>query len=106
MLVTSNFKKDDVIVFRLNTGEEIIAKLAEDKIDCYEVIKPLAVVVQDKGPIMAPMMISADWETKIVSIYKTGVTMTCPPVDAIKQAYLKNTSSLVQVETPGLIRGL
>ena len=48
MLATSNFNKDDVIVFRLNTGEEIIAKLIEALPDSYKVHRPLTVILQEK----------------------------------------------------------
>jgi len=103
MLVTSNFKVDDVIVFRLNTGEEIIAKLTEVLTDSYKVHKPLTVILQEKGPAMAPMMISADWETNPVYIYKQGVTMTANPEDKIKSAYLNATSSVYTPDKPSLV---
>ena len=83
MLVTSDFKINDVITFRLNTGEEIVAKLTEEKMDSYIVSKPLVIILQEKGPVMAPMMISADC-----------VTMSASTVKEIKKAYLETTSGL------------
>ena len=103
MLATSNFNKDDVIVFRLNTGEEIIAKLIEALPESYKVHRPLTVILQEKGPAMAPMMISADWQDNPVYIYKQGVTMTATPDNQIKQAYLQTTSPIVTSSTPGII---
>ena len=103
MLATSNFKVDDVIVFRLNTGEEIIAKLIEVLTDSYKVHKPLTVILQEKGPALAPMMISADWQNNPVHIYKQGVTMTAQPDNQVKQAYLANTSSVLTPVTPSLV---
>ena len=94
MLVTSNFKVNDVITFRLNTGEEVVAKLTEEKMDSYVVSKPLVMILQEKGPVMAPMMISADWKTTPVNIYKHGVTMSASTVKEIKKAYLETTSGL------------
>jgi hypothetical protein len=103
MLVTSNFKKDDVITFRLSTGEEVVAKLVEEKDDCYVVNKPLAMVMQQEGPAMGPMMFSADWQEHNVQIYKTGVVMTAVTIIEVKKAYLQSTSSIDLSAAPSII---
>lgn len=94
MLVTSNYKPNDIITFRLNTGEEVVGKLTEEKMDSYVVAKPLVIILQEKGPVMAPMFVSADWKTTPVSIYKCGVTMSCNTEKNIKKAYMETTSGL------------
>ena len=52
---------------------------------------------------MAPMMISADWETNPVYIYKQGVTMTANPENKIKSAYLNATSTVFTPDKPSLV---
>ena len=103
MLVTSNFKKDDVITFRLSTGEEVVAKLVEEKEDYFLVHKPLAMVMQQQGPAMGPMMFSADWQNHDVQIYKVGVVMTATTLTEVKQAYLQSTSGLDLSAAPSII---
>lgn len=104
MLVTSNFSKDEVITFRLNTGEEVIAKLVEENQDHYVVSKPLAIIMGQDGPAMGPMMFSANWQEHNVQVYKVGVVMTATTVTEIKKAYLQSTSSIDLSAAPSILK--
>mgnify|MGYP001232046813 CR=1 FL=1 len=49
MLVQSQFKQNEIICFRITTGEEIVAKLKEEDDKTYRVTKPLALVSHSHG---------------------------------------------------------
>ena len=102
-MLVSKLNKDDIITLKLVTGEEVITKVIENKDDCLIVSKPFAFIMQKVGPAMAPMMISADWETNPVYIYKQGVTMTANPENKIKSAYLNATSTVFTPDKPSLV---
>jgi hypothetical protein len=48
MLVQNKFKKDDIISFRISTGEEIVAKLVTEDMTQYIVTRPLALIQRNK----------------------------------------------------------
>ena len=54
MLVKSQYKTNDIICFRITTGEEIVAKLKIEDPHTYTVTKPLASL--EKAPRQL-----ADW---------------------------------------------
>ena len=102
MLVSGNFKKDDVVTFQLSTGQEVIAKIVEEKMDAYVVTKPFAIVLQQNGPAMGPMLFSADPKGQ-VTLYKTGVNMTATTIGEFKKAYLQAVSGLDLSAAPSIV---
>lgn len=102
MLMTKDYKKDDVVTFQLSTGQEVIAKIVEERMDAYVVSKPFAIVLQQNGPAIGPMLFSAD-PNNDVTLYKTGVNITTPTVSEFKKAYLQSISGLDLSAAPSIV---
>jgi hypothetical protein len=99
--------KDQVITFKLITGEEVITKVTEEHTDKFMVEKPFAFIMQKQGPAMAPMFISVDWENEKIVIFKSAVTMVAKPkkemADSYEQVTKQLSSKLITPEKPKII---
>jgi len=100
MLKTSQFKTNDIICFRITTGEEIVAKLAIEDTHTYTVKKPLALVNGPKGVVMVPAMVTVDPHAEIV-YNKTAIISSSTPTKAVEASYVESTSGLVMATGTG-----
>lgn len=98
MLVKSKLKKNDIICFRITTGEEIVAKLKDESDTTYTVVKPLALVNGPKGVHMAPAMVTVDQTAEIV-YNKSAIISSSTPTKAVEGSYVQNTTGLVMATT-------
>lgn len=95
MLKSSPFKANDIICFRITTGEEIVAKLKIEDSHTYSVTRPLALVNGPKGVMMVPAMVTVDHQTAEIVYNKTAVISVSSPTKQITDSYLTTTSGLV-----------
>ncbi len=97
----------DVKIVRLQTGEDVIAKLDKDTTGNYNFEKPFVIIPTQSAPgqpvqlMMTPYMPYAD-EDKIV-IAQDKVVTTVKPKKEILASYQKNTSSIITPGGPDLI---
>ena len=98
MLVKSQYKTNDIICFRITTGEEIVAKLKIEDPHTYTVTKPLALVNGPKGVHMVPAMVTVDQTAEIV-YNKSAIISTSTPTKAVEGSYTQNTTGLVMATT-------
>lgn len=110
MLIETPFKKDDIVVFKTISGDEVIGKLVEMKPNGALVIRrPLAMNLimgpgGQGGVAMVPYMVGADESANF--IFKPE-HIICP-VKARSDAaagYIQNTTGLA-VPTPATPKGL
>ena len=97
MLVTSQYKENEIICFTITTGEEIVAKLKDEDDKTYKVTKPLALVNGPKGVVMVPAMVTVDKDTEI-TYNKSAIISTSKPNKAVEGSYVENTSGLVMAK--------
>lgn len=78
MLITAPYKVGDIVSIKLSSGEEMVARLEEQKPDEIIVRKPLMLVAGQNGAGLAPFMFTVDPESKftlkinnIICIVKT-----------------------------------
>ena len=96
----------DVKIVRLQTGEDVIAKLDKDTMGNYSFDKPFVIIPTQTAPgkpvqlMMTPYMPYAD-EDKI-TIAQDKVVTTVKPKKEILASYQKNTSSILTPDA-GLI---
>ena len=89
----------DVKIVRLQTGEDVIAKLDKDTTGNYNFEKPFVIIPTQSAPgqpvqlMMTPYMPYAD-EDKI-TIAMDKVVTTVKPKKEILASYQKNTSSIL-----------
>ena len=97
----------DVKIVRLQTGEDVIAKLDKDTMGNYTFEKPFVIIPTQSAPgqpvqlMMTPYMPYAD-EDKI-TIAQDKVVTTVKPKKEILASYQKNTSSIITAGSPDLI---
>jgi hypothetical protein len=93
-MLVSKYKTNDIICFRITTGEEIVAKLKSEDEKTYTVTKPLALVNGPKGVAMVPAMVTVD-PTSEIHYNKASVISQSTPTKAVEGSYIENTSGLV-----------
>lgn len=72
MLIDKGMTAGEVISIKINSGEEIVAKLVEETDAGYRVSKPLVLSVGQQGIGMIPFMFTVNPEKEVV-INKTSV---------------------------------
>jgi hypothetical protein len=96
MLINKNSScgVDDVVVFKVVTGEEIVAKIVEITDECFIVDRPCTVLPSQQGVGLIQSLICADINIK-TPIYKSNIIMYAPVMDDIEKHYLKTTTGLI-----------
>lgn len=93
MLIDKGLSPLDIITLKLSSGEELIARLADENPTHYKVTTPLVLGDTGKGIGMYPYLITAGTDRQ-VPINKSLVAVAILTDDAYADAYQKNTSSI------------
>ena len=97
----------EVKIVRLQTGEDVIAKMDKDTMGNYTFEKPFVIIPTQAAPgkpvqlMMTPYMPYADDDTITIAMDK--VVTTVKPKKEILASYQKNTSSILTPGKGGLI---
>lgn len=75
MLIDSGFKANDIIVMRIQGGDEVIAKFLSQDDKTIKVSKPLALTVTPQGIGMTQYLMMADMTKEFVFNKSSVVTM-------------------------------
>jgi len=91
---TFNYNKGDVIDFKLTSGEEIIARLDDDRLNEYVLIKPMALINTPNGGLgMMPAPIASDHVSPVM-LNKHAVAFHCKCEQSLASQYLEKTTGL------------
>ena len=114
MLVTSNYKKNDIIGLKLSTGEEVVARF--DKFDSstkdktLEIVKPTVLTLnpQTGQAMLIPWLMSLDvHNTDSVSVSQKQIVAMYKPSKGIADVYMKGSSGIAMPtanDVAGLIK--
>ena len=102
MLQTPNYKKDDIVSFKLVNGDEIIAKIIEETDKEFIVAKPCTVMPSQQGIGLIQSLFTSDLN-KNVPLEKRHVMLHSATIDAIKNHYIQTTTGIEPVTTGGII---
>lgn len=94
MLIETPFKVGDVVTMKLNSGEEVIGRLEEEKAQSYRIKTPLTLVMAQQGIGLQQFMFTADPE-KVYEFKHESVMVITKTIDQFAQAYQQQTSGLV-----------
>lgn len=96
---------DEVYTFKMNSGEECIAKVVETKIEhnTITVIEPVSVAPGPQGMGLVPSIFTSDQKAK-VTLNTNSVAMFAPTDDQVKIKYLEATTG-IKVPQKKLILG-
>lgn len=97
MLISKPYQCNDVLGFKLVTGEEIIAKLVSETDEYYELSKPLTLIPTPQGMAMSQSLISADLKNNNIRLNKSTVVMHSPVRSDINSEYIRGTTGIQPV---------
>ena len=101
MLVTSNYKKNDIIGIILSTGEEVVARF--DKFDSatsqktLHIIKPTVLTLnpQNGQAMLIPWLMSLDvHSTDTVTVSQDQIVAMYNPSKSIADVYMKGSTGI------------
>jgi len=93
MLIDKGATVGEVITLKLVSGEEIIAKLVEEKVDSYRISKPLALSMTQKGIGMIPYLFTISPE-KDIKINKSTVVVIEATDKEFADQYIQGTTGI------------
>jgi len=102
MLVSKKYTEGDIISFKLSTGEEMVARIAEETDSNYVLEKPCTVMPSAQGMGLIQSLFTADQEKK-VSLDKRHVIIHAPSIDAMQKHYIKTTTGIESVTRGSII---
>lgn len=82
-----------VYTFKLNSGEELIAKIVEITRDNIVVSEPVSIAPTQQGMQMIPSMFTADPAAKI-TLNTNSVSLYAETEDSIKMKYIEATTGI------------
>jgi hypothetical protein len=98
------FDVNDVVTFRMTSGEEIIAKYKGDHPTYFEVEAPLMLAQGQNGLQMIPPVYSADVLQGSTPLYKNTVMMAAKSKDDAADHYRQTTTG-IQVPSKQILTG-
>ena len=102
MLISKKYTEGDIISFKLSTGEEMVARIAEETDSNYVLEKPCTVMPSAQGMGLIQSLFTADQEKK-VSLDKRHVIIHAPSIDAMQKHYIKTTTGIEPVTRGSII---
>lgn len=99
----STAKIDEVYTFKLNSGEELIAKLREVSTDYVVIDEPVSIAPGPQGMGLVPSMFTADPKVQ-VRLNTKSISLFASTEDNVKLKYLEATTG-ISVPSKKLILG-
>mgnify|MGYP006269506501 CR=1 FL=1 len=93
MLISKGYAVGDVVCFKVVNGDEIVAKLVEEKADSYVISKPCTIIPSQQGLGLVQSLFSGDINTN-VTLQKTHVILHSPVIKDIENHYIKTTTGI------------
>jgi hypothetical protein len=102
MLLAKKYNENDIVSFKLVTGDEIVASIIEETDLGFEVNRPCTVMPGPQGMGLIQSLFTADADRKIL-LNKVHVVMHAPSVDAMQTHYIKTTTGIEPITRGGII---
>lgn len=93
MIIETPYKNGDTVSMKLTSGEEVVARLEEDKEDVLKVTKPLMLTGTQEGIGLAPFMFTIDPEAT-VNLNKSNILCVLRTEENMANQYIQNTTGL------------
>lgn len=106
MLINKNTGKleaGEVLVMKLSSGEEVIAKIESVDGNTIKLYRPCTLGMSANGPVINKWVVFAD-KDKLVELKSEFILATCPPEKQIADHYESLTSDIVKAPA-GLVTG-
>jgi hypothetical protein len=96
MLVEVPYKKGDTVSMKLISGEEIVARIEEEKADSYYVHKPLTLMQGPKGLVLGQWLVTSD-PLDDVRIPKSNIMVITKTLKDHAKRYIEATTGIQTV---------
>lgn len=93
MLIDKGVSIGEVITLKLTSGEELVAKLTDEKDAYYKLSKPMVIAMGAKGPGLMPYLFTVHPD-KEVKISKVTVTVAEATDETFAKQFLESTSGI------------
>jgi hypothetical protein len=87
-------EKDEILIFKLASGEELIAKIVEVTDGMFILKQPVSMAPTQQGLQMMPSMFSGNLDKEVV-LYGTAIAMIADAKEDIKTKYIEVTTGVV-----------
>ena len=87
-----NLETGKIYTLKLNSGEELVAKVLKSEFGTLQVSHPLSMAMSQQGIQMVPSLFSAD--LKKVDINTASISMSTEARDDVVKAYTEATTGL------------
>jgi hypothetical protein len=98
MLLEKKYTENDIVSFKLSSGEEVIGKYIKDDMTSFVIKHPLMLVASQKGIGMAPYMFTVD-PSKEYTFNKAAVLTHASTDKEIADQYLSQSSGIAIAKT-------
>lgn len=96
-------KSNEVYTFKLNSGEEMIAKVVQSGGDWIQLEEPVSIAPTQQGPTLIPSVFTADPKEEF-KLNTNSVAILAITDDSLKMKYLEATTG-IKVPDKKLILG-
>lgn len=90
-------KENEIYVFKLNSGEELLAKVVGIATDYYTITNPVSIAPSQQGLGMVPSLFTADMDSEI-RLNTSSISVSAVPAGEITVKYIEATTGLVVPE--------
>ena len=92
MFIETPMKFGDIVSFKLNSGEELVARMDDETPTEYTLFKPMVLIAQNNGLGLAPFMFGVSPDAKF-KLQAHAVSCMAPTEGEIAKQYADQTSS-------------
>jgi hypothetical protein len=93
MLIDKGVTVGEVITLKLTSGEELVAKLAEETDSYYKLSRPMVIGMGKQGPGLMPYLFTVNPD-KEVKLLKTTITVAEATDEEFAKQFLESTSGI------------
>jgi hypothetical protein len=93
MLINKGVSAGEVITLKLTSGEELVAKLAEETDSYYKLSRPMVIGMGQQGPGLMPYLFTVSPNADI-KLLKTTVTVAEATDEAFAKQFLESTTGI------------
>lgn len=91
-----NLELDTIYTFKLNTGEELVAKLTKIEPDYLEIDHPILTVISQQGLQMMPGLFSANLD-KTMRLNNASWALIAETRDDVRDSWIQATTGITPV---------
>ena len=97
-------EKDEILTFKMITGEEVSAKIVAIADGMIVIKQPVTCVPAQQGLQLMPSLFSANLDKDVI-VYASGIVMTSDVREDIKASYIKATTGIDVPPAKSIITG-